>query len=75
MTGYLLSETAASDLDTLARTPGIGHRREDLTSPPILFRPIGAYLILYRHQAKAIEIIAVTQGARDIPTFLSQRIS
>ena len=57
----------------LAQTPAIGHKREDLTPFPILFWPVGAYLILYRAQEEWIEIVAVTQGARDIPTFLSQR--
>jgi plasmid stabilization system protein ParE len=59
--------------ESLAQTPGIGHRREDLTSLPVLFWPVGAYLILYRVQADWIEIVAVTQGARDIPAFLSSR--
>jgi hypothetical protein len=27
--------------------PGMGHRREDLTPCPILFWPVGAYLIIY----------------------------
>ena len=58
---------------TLAQSPGMGHRREDLTEFPILFWPVGAYLILYRVQEHFIEIVAVTQGARDIPSFLSQR--
>ena len=57
----------------LAQTPTIGHKREDLTPLPVLFWPVGAYLILYRVQSEWIEIVAVTQGARDIPTFLSQR--
>ena len=57
----------------LARTPAMGHRREDLTAYPILFWPVGAYLVIYRVQDVQIEIVAVTQGARDIPTFLSQR--
>jgi hypothetical protein len=35
---------------------------------------VGAYLILYRIQKEFIEIVGVTQGARDIPTFLRQRI-
>lgn len=61
--------------DALARNPGIGHKREDLTPFPILFWPVGAYLILYRAQKECIEIVAVTQGARDIPSFLRQRIS
>ena len=60
--------------DALARNPGMGHKREDLTAYPILFWPVGAYLILYRAQQEFIEIVAVTQGARDIPTFLRQRI-
>ena len=59
--------------ESLAQSPGIGHKREDQTALPVLFWPVGAYLILYRVQAEWIEIVAVTQGARDIPTFLSQR--
>ncbi|HMD78321.1 MAG TPA: type II toxin-antitoxin system RelE/ParE family toxin [Terracidiphilus sp.] len=59
--------------DALARKPGMGHKREDLTAYPILFWPVGAYLILYRVQNERIEIVAVTQGARDIPSFLRQR--
>ena len=58
----------------LAQTPAIGHKRDGphaLTL--VLFWPVGAYLILYRVQSEWIEIVAVTQGARDIPTFLSQR--
>jgi plasmid stabilization system protein ParE len=59
--------------DALAQNPGMGHKREDLTAYPILFWPVGAYLILYRVQSNRIEIVAVTHGARDIPTFLRQR--
>ena len=58
---------------SLAKAPGMGHKRDDLTAFPILFWPVGAYLILYRVQDELIEIVAVTQGARDIPAFLSQR--
>jgi len=60
--------------EALARNPGMGHERKDLTTYPILFWPVGAYLILYRVQTKRVEIVAVTQGARDIPLFLRQRI-
>ena len=51
----------------------MGHKREDLTVHPILFWPVGAYLILYRCQTNRIEIVAVTQGARDVPSFLNHR--
>jgi antitoxin ParD1/3/4/toxin ParE1/3/4 len=60
--------------DTLAQNPGMGHKREDLTAYPILFWPVGAYLILYRVQSERVEIVAVTQGARDVPSFLRQHI-
>jgi plasmid stabilization system protein ParE len=59
--------------DALARAPGMGHKREDLTAYPILFWPVGTYLILYRVKRERIEIVAVTQGARDIPAFLRER--
>jgi len=60
--------------DGLARNSGMGHKRDDLATYPVLFWPVGAYLILYRIQKEFIEIVGVTQGARDIPTFLRQRI-
>ena len=59
--------------EALARTPGIGHTREDLTSYNVLFWPVGSYLVIYRAERRPIEIVAVTQGSRDIPAFLSQR--
>jgi plasmid stabilization system protein ParE len=58
----------------LRLSPGIGHKREDLTALPVLFWSVGAYLVIYRIQSAGIEIIAVTQGAREIPTYLSSRI-
>jgi plasmid stabilization system protein ParE len=60
--------------EILGRTPGIGHRREDLTQYPVRFWPVGSYLIIYRAERSPIEIVAVTQGSRDIPTFLRLRM-
>ncbi|MEP6716118.1 MAG: type II toxin-antitoxin system RelE/ParE family toxin [Terriglobia bacterium] len=60
--------------DALGRTPGIGHRREDLTELPVLFWSVGAYLVIYRAERHPIEIVAVIQGSRDIPAFLQRRI-
>ncbi len=34
--------------EALGKTPGMGHRREDLTSHRVLFWPVGAYLVIYR---------------------------
>ena len=60
--------------EALEQMPGMGHCREDLTSYPVLFWPVGAYLIIYRAERRPIEIVAVTQGSRDIPAFLNRRI-
>jgi len=59
--------------DKLGRTPGMGHKREDLTSYPLLFWPVGAYLIIYRAEQRPIEIVAVARGSRDIPALLRRR--
>jgi plasmid stabilization system protein ParE len=60
--------------EALSRTPGMGHKREDLTQYPVLFWPVGSYLIIYRAELQPIEIVAVTQGSRDIPAFLRLRV-
>jgi plasmid stabilization system protein ParE len=65
--------------DAIGDMPGIGHKREDLTAYPVLFWPVGAYLVIYRAnyraRSPAAEIVAVTRGGRDIPAFLHQRLS
>ena len=66
--------------EMLARMPQRGHSRVDLTDyGNVSFWPAGAYLIMYRTQISYepprrdfIEIVAVTQGSRDIPTFFSK---
>jgi plasmid stabilization system protein ParE len=60
--------------EALGQTPDMGHRREDLTRYPVLFWPVGAYLIIYHAERRPIEIVAVTQGSRDIPVFLRRRV-
>ena len=59
--------------DLLARNPRAGHTRKDLTVEPVFFWPVGEYLIVYRIQQDATLILAVTQGARDIPSYLRRR--
>lgn len=51
----------------LAENPGIGHRREDLTEEPVLFWPVGSYLIIYDPDTKPVGIVRVLHGARDVP--------
>jgi antitoxin ParD1/3/4/toxin ParE1/3/4 len=60
--------------EALARAPGMGHMRQELTELPLLFWPVGSYLIIYSAEHCPIEIVTVTQGSRDIPTFLRRRL-
>ena len=60
--------------EMLAKNPRLGHARKDLTELPVLFWPVGAYLILFRVRNKRLEVVAVAHGARDIPPFLRGRV-
>jgi toxin ParE1/3/4 len=58
--------------EKLARTPGIGHRREDLTGHPVFFFTVYQYLIVYR-RSQPLEIAAVVHGKRDVQRLLKDR--
>ena len=51
----------------LAENPAIGHSREDLTDQPVLFWPVGSYLIIYDPRSMPIAIVRVVHVARDVP--------
>lgn len=72
LTGGLTSSRTASKHWRGLRVWAI--RREDLTEYPVLFWPVGVYLIIYRAERRPVEIVAVTQGSRDIPSFLRRRV-
>ncbi|MGH9741426.1 MAG: type II toxin-antitoxin system RelE/ParE family toxin, partial [Candidatus Acidiferrum sp.] len=52
-------------MEALGRQPNSGRLREELL-PGIRSFPFGSYLIFYRVVTKAIEIVRVLHGARDI---------
>jgi plasmid stabilization system protein ParE len=52
----------------IAENPNIGHSREDLTNQPVLFWPVGSYLILYDRRTQPLSIVRVLHGARDVPS-------
>ena len=58
----------------LARTPGAGHKREDLAEDrPILFWPMRDYMILYKPGTNPLEIITIARGSQDIPRIIGRR--
>jgi plasmid stabilization system protein ParE len=62
------------NFDRLARNPGLGHRRQDLTDLPVLFYRAFPYefLIVYR-SAVPLEIVAVLHAKRNIKEILADR--
>jgi len=59
--------------ETIAHNPRMGHAREELTEKPVLFWPVDSYLIIYQINRDQIDVLAVTQGSRDIPSYLRRR--
>ncbi len=58
----------------IARTPGIGHMRADLAEDrPVLFWPVRDYLIIYRTGTKAVEIVTIVRGSRDVAKIVKHR--
>ena len=59
----------------LARNPGAGHWRKDLTDLPVRFFPVYSYLIVYRPESKPLQIVAILHGRRDVGAVLRERPS
>jgi toxin ParE1/3/4 len=60
------------ELEKLARNPGIGHKRQDLTNSNLLFWRVYSYLIVYQ-PTEPINVIAVLHAKRVIKQVLKQR--
>jgi toxin ParE1/3/4 len=53
--------------EKLARQPGLGHRRTDITADDVRFWNIrGRFLIIYRETDGPIEILRIFRAGRDI---------
>jgi plasmid stabilization system protein ParE len=58
-------------MEFLAKEPGVGHAREDLTSRPVKFWTVYSYQIVYDPETKPVRIIRVLHGMRDISEILN----
>ena len=54
----------------LARNPGVGHLRRDLTSKPVRFWAVHSYLVIYDPATQPTEVVRVLSGYRDIAGLL-----
>ena len=55
---------------SVARSPGMGHLRGDLADEPLRFWKVRNFLIIYRAEAKPLQVVRVLHGARDIQAIL-----
>lgn len=60
--GRALEEACAR----LARTPGVGHRREELGSRSLRVLVVHSYLVVYRPESRPLQILRVIHGSRDL---------
>jgi plasmid stabilization system protein ParE len=54
----------------LADTPGVGHLRSDLADESLRFWLVYSYLIVYRPDAKPLQIMRILHSARDVEALL-----
>ena len=54
----------------LSRNPGIGHFREDLADRRHRFFAVLSYLIIFRIEAEALNVVRVLHGSRDVHALL-----
>jgi plasmid stabilization system protein ParE len=64
-----------SGLQTLGRTPGIGHLHDELLSRKYRFWNFYSYVVAYAWEANPIQVISIVHGARDLPAFFADRVS
>jgi plasmid stabilization system protein ParE len=65
--------TIRDQIVVLAKSPGIGHSRKDLTDEAVKFFPVYSYLIVYRPDTRPLPVIAILQGRRDLEQVLKHR--
>ena len=58
----------------LARTPGAGHWRRDLTEQAVKFFSIYSYLIVYRPETKPLQVVSILHSHRDVGKILDARL-
>jgi toxin ParE1/3/4 len=58
----------------LARNPGGGHWRKDLTDEPVKFFPVYSYLIVYRPETNPLQVVVILHGRRDLEQLLKDRL-
>ena len=70
-----IREKLLASFTMLARNPGIGHKREDLTVLAVLFYRVYQYMVIYSYDSEALRILGVIHGKRDVATLMAGRFA
>jgi len=57
----------------LAHSPGVGHRRTDLTDKDLRFFSVYSFLIIYRPGTLPLQVVSILHGRRDLRQLLQDR--
>ena len=57
----------------LAKNPGNGHWRKDLTREHVKFFKVYSYLFVYRPDTRPLQVVAIVHGRRDLEDLLKDR--
>lgn len=60
-------------IELLARSPGLGHWRQDLTSEPVKFLTVGRHVVVYRPDTRPLHVVAIVDGLRDVAKVIRLR--
>ena len=60
-------------IEVICISPGIGHRRRDLSDGDLRFFAAYSYLIVYRPTTKPLQIASILHGRRDVERILDDR--
>jgi len=61
-----------ASIEKLAKSPGLGHRRADLTSRDLRFYLVHSYFVIYRPDQKPLHVARILHSARDVKTELGK---
>ena len=69
-----IREEFLEGLQSLGRSPAIGHHHDELLGRKYRFWNFYSYVVAYTWEAKPIQIISVVHGARDLAAFFNERM-
>jgi plasmid stabilization system protein ParE len=67
-----VSADIESAIRVVAKSPSLGHKREDLTPRQTLFYLVHSYFVTFRPDKKPLHVIRILHSARDVARLLEE---